>query len=186
MDILFWLTALIGTIFFGLKVLLSFLGGFSDDLDSVDVDTDGYDHGTDQAFKLFSIHSLTGFFMMFGWVGLACYKQYDISSSWSILIASLAGVFMMFVTAYLFKMASLFVSSGTKFYIQELIDRRALVYQKIPASGEGKIQITVNGYQREIRAVSENHEEIDSFTEVVVKKVIDTQTVAVNSINNKR
>ncbi|MEM1282385.1 MAG: hypothetical protein AAGG81_02400, partial [Chlamydiota bacterium] len=140
---------------------------------------DSFHHGTDKAFKVFSTHSLTGFFMMFGWVGLACYKQYGISSTLSILVASVSGVLMMVVTVYLFKLAALLVSSGTKFHIEESLGRRATVYQKIPASGVGKIQITVNGYQREICAVSENHQEIGSFTEVTVKKVIDNQMVAV-------
>ncbi len=177
MDILFWSAAMVGTLLFAIKTLLSFSGG-----DHVDVDADGFHHGTDDAFKIFSTQSLTGFFMMFGWVGLACYKQYELSSGFSILWAFLAGALMMIVNAFLFKMALSLVSHGTKFHVEELLGRSASVYQKIPAEGVGKIQVTVNGHQREVFAVSATQSEISSFTEVVVKKVKDNQTVVVEAI----
>lgn len=181
MDTLFWIAALTGTIAFGLKLLLSFFGG-AEVAELGDVETNGTDHGSDNAFKLISIHSLTGFFMMFGWAGLACYKQYALPAPLSLLLATAVGVFMMFAAAYMFKIAGLAASPGTTFRTEELVGRRATVYHKIPAAGAGKIQITVNGYLREVRAVAANGQEIASFSEVIIVKVLDETTVSVNPI----
>ena len=36
----------------------------------------GDDHHADTDFKMLSIHSMTGFFMIFGWTGLAALHQF--------------------------------------------------------------------------------------------------------------
>lgn len=183
MNTLFLTSALVGTVFFGLKTLFSFFGFATDDIEHMDSQGDSVDHGSDKAFKTFSIHSLTGFLMMFGWVGLASHKQYELAPLTSIFCAFTAGVFMMVVTRYLFKLARSFVSPGTLFDIDELEGKHAIVYHKIPDTGMGKIQVSVAGFNREILAVSENHQEIPSFTEVKILKIINKKTVSVRQIH---
>lgn len=186
MDIVFWIAACAGTLFFSLKLLLSFLGAGVEDVDQFEIVDDHVEHGSDNAFKILSIHSLTGFLMMFGWVGLACSKQYDFSLSLSILCAFIVGILMMVVTGALFKLASCLISTGSRFRVEDLVSLRGKVYQKIPSEGVGKIQIIVNGYQREIRALSELKQEIASFTEVEVIKAFDKNTVLVKAIQNTK
>ncbi|MDR2034697.1 MAG: hypothetical protein LBP89_08745 [Helicobacteraceae bacterium] len=60
----FWIAALAGTLFFILRVALSIVGGFGDDMSDELVATEG-------AFKLLTLNSIAGFIAMFGWAGLA-------------------------------------------------------------------------------------------------------------------
>jgi len=179
MQIIFWITALFGTVFFLLKTLLSFTGLVSEEMDQSNVEPDALDHGSDNAFKIVSVHSLTGFLMMFGWVGLACLVQYQFSPLFSVFGALIAGLFMMIVTAYIFKFSALLASPGSTFDTEDLVGRSANVYQKIPADGSGKIHIAVDGTLREVNAVSDKKETIPSFTEVKVVKALNQSTVSV-------
>ncbi|MFC2140525.1 hypothetical protein ACFLQ1_02255, partial [Candidatus Auribacterota bacterium] len=153
--------------------------------DGGDVDVDGdFDVDSDVAFELISINSLTAFFMMFGWIGLSCYKQFSLNSALSILIATAAGICCMLITAFLFRVAKKLVSQGVKFNIADTVGKVASVYLKIPTQGKGKIQISINdGMTRELAAISKDHEEIDSFQSVEIVEVIDANTVAVKKIN---
>ena len=72
-----------------------------DDIDISDIDG----HDTEVAFKALSLTSISAFVMMFGWGGLAAYKEYFFNSSLSILFATIVGIISLFATAYLFKLA---------------------------------------------------------------------------------
>ncbi len=178
MEILFWGSALFGTLFFIIKTIFSFTGIVSEECDHAD----DLDHGSDEAFKVVSLHSLTGFLMMFGWVGLAARVQHGLMPTLSMAMAFTAGVLMMFVTAYLFKLATRLTSPGSTFHIENLIGKRGFVYQKIPADGAGKIQVTVETILREVRAVSDGNEAIASFTEIEIVRIINKTTVAVRPL----
>lgn len=174
----FWIFALVSTILFFIRIGLMLIGSGGEDLEGLDVDVDIGD--TDVAFEIFSINSLTAFFMMFGWVGLACYKQYSLSAPKSVLFALLAGVISMYITAYIFKLSKKLVSKGSSFSINDTVGKTAKVYQKINAQGRGKVQISVGGGMlREFDAVSEDKKDIESFTMVTIVKVIDNNTVSV-------
>lgn len=185
-EIAFWTCAVAGTTFFALKTLFMLLGGFDHDLDA-DLDSDDVAHeggdSSDAAFQLISIYSLTGFFMMFGWVGLACYKQAEISGILSVLIAGFAGFFTMYVTAKLFYYAKSFASSasGSVFVIESTIGKVATVYQEIPENGKGVVQLVVYNTTREIEAVSKNGK-IDSFKNVKIISVVNPTTVSVEIV----
>ena len=177
----YWACAVTGTAFFLVKAVMMGLGGFDLDFDmdgDVDVDAAGGD-----GFHIFSITSLSGFLMMFGWVGLACYKQYGMSQLASAGTAFVGGTCFMLTIAYMFHLAFKLTSEGEKFSVDHTIGKTASVYQKIPASGSGKIQITINGMLREIQAISETKEDIDSFTKVLVERVIDHETVSVKPLS---
>jgi len=192
-ETVFWICALLGTAFFALKMMLTIVGGIGEaDVDAHDINVDG-DVGhdfdahhdgdvggdSDIAFKLLSLTSISSFIMMFGWVGLACYKQYGLGAFVSLVCALIGGVIMMMAVSYIFYFAKKLTSSGADFRIDSIVGETASVYQKIPADGRGKIQISVSGILREIDAVSEESEEIASFTNVVVTKVISPEAVAV-------
>lgn len=187
LEIIFFICGAVSSIFFILRVLMMVFGGFFDgDLDG-DSDTgdggdgDGSDSSdTDASFKLLSIHSITAFFMMFGWIGLTCYRQYGLHEVLSVLSAGLGGLLSMIVIAYVFKLAMKLVSTGSDFNINNLVGAKAVVYQQITPENGGKIQVSVEGdMTREFDAVSFDKDIIESFTAVEIVEVIDSHTVAV-------
>lgn len=180
----FWVCATVGTTLFVLKSLLMIVGGLDGhvDTDAGDVGHEGAD-GSDVAFKLLSINSITGFFMMFGWVGLAAYKQMSMNGLISLLLGAFAGLVMMLLTARLFQSARLFTSSGSRFVITNAIGQIGSVYEEIQAGGSGKIQITVDHVTREIDAVSADGSAIASFKTIEVIEVVNPTTVSVRLKN---
>ncbi|PIP81685.1 MAG: hypothetical protein CO113_09890 [Elusimicrobia bacterium CG_4_9_14_3_um_filter_62_55] len=201
-ELMYWGFAVFGTLFFFLRIAAMALGGFgSEDFDDgghadADVDfDDGADgeaieaelvedgehhgHASDAAFKLLSVHTATGFCMMFGWMGLAAYKQFGLGAPLSFLTALGAGFLTMYATAWLFKLASHMTSPGASFSAKDLVGKEATVYLRIPDNGRGKIQIGVEGITRFIEAVSDDGAEIDSFQVVQVTRAMDASTVAV-------
>lgn len=195
-EIVFWLTAILGTVFFFLRVVMMIVGGFGDDAgvdashaDATSIETDhtgadGHDSedGSDASFKLVSLNSITGFIMMFGWAGLAAFLQFHLNDIISFLIAFVVGLLCMFITASLFKMASKLTSPGARFNINDTIGTAAEVYLRIPENGTGKIKITVNSESRIVSAVSEDKNEIDSFKRVTVVNVVNADTISVKEI----
>ena len=100
-DPIFWVSATLGTTFFALRLMLSFFGGgfFEHDMD-VD-DLHDMHHHDGALFKFLTIHSLSGFLMMFGWAGLACSVQFKMTPGYSMLIALGCGIAMLIITASL-------------------------------------------------------------------------------------
>jgi len=195
-EMVFWAFALFGTVFFTLRVIAMAVGGLgsedADDVDIDDIDADAVDGADGQApghshhaeasnaaFKLLSIHSLTGFFMMFGWAGLAAYKQFGLPMFISFVVAGGVGLLTMYLTAYMFKMARQLTSRSAPFTAKDVVGRDATVYSRIEAGGRGKIQISFEGLTRFLEAVSDDGKEIDSFKVVHVARAMDSRTVAV-------
>ncbi|MBS1987916.1 hypothetical protein JST56_02895 [Candidatus Dependentiae bacterium] len=186
-DLVFWATALFGTTLFFLRLCATIIGGTTDDMTEID-HTFGDDgemhHSSTGSFKLFTVHSISGFFMMFGWVGLACIKQLGYSHPVSIVTALIAGTITMVLTGLIFKGAMLLVSSGTHFDIKKTVGLVGTVYQRIPHNGQGKIQLVVDGVTREVLAQSLDQCAIDSFRLVKVIKFLDHEIVVVQEINS--
>lgn len=185
-DLVFWASALFGTVLFCLRLCVTIIGGFSEELgdgdDMMIDDADEYHHHTG-SFRLFTLHSISGFFMMFGWVGLACIEQLHYSKELAILFSFIAGFTTMILTALIFKWSQLLVSSGTRFAIEKTVGMVGTVYQRISHKGQGKIQLVVDGVTRELLAQSYDDHDIESFCNVEVIGVLDYETVLVKKIN---
>ena len=141
-ELVFWSSAFFGTTLFILRLLM-FIVGLGDDADSIEhdhagVDGDDVSHATTGSFKLLTLHSISGFFMMFGWVGLACSQQLQYSSGISTVIGLVAGVLVMVLTALIFRWSRILTSPGTRFNIHKTVGLTGTVYQQIPAHGQGK------------------------------------------------
>lgn len=191
LEALFWFCALAGTVFFILRVVLMVIGGTLDTGGDVDLGPDAHmDMGhpghagtvSDTHFEFISINSITAFIMMFGWIGLTCHKQFLLNGGLSVIIGFLAGVGCMLITAYLFKLARKLVSKGSVFSVDQVVGKRGTVYQRISADGRGKINVELNDSTREIEAIAEDKQDIDSFQTVEVVRVVDQRTVAVKKI----
>ena len=74
----FLICAIVGGLFVLFRLIMQFIGLGHDggsDLDAGGHDIDGHHADSDIGFKILSLHGLTSFFMMFGLVGLALYRQ---------------------------------------------------------------------------------------------------------------
>ena len=60
-----------------------------------------------------------------------------------------------------------------------MIGKEAMVYQRIPKGGVGKITLSLNDLTYEIDAISHQNEELSSFIQVQVLKKSDEKTVVV-------
>ncbi len=190
LGVFFWLCAIAGTLFFLLRVAMLCIGASFEGADgdaggdvhdsTIHHDAMDYDDSSDASFQLFSVHSITAFIMMFGWAGLSSYIQFELGPTLAILIALAAGTMVLFITAYLFKLALKLVSPGAQFDIEKTVGLTAKVYQEISQNGAGRIQLSLPGAGlREIDAVSEDKKKIESFVSVKIVRVIDPSTVSV-------
>src|SRR2546425_1112799 len=93
-DALFWCCALTGSALFLIQFVLNFLGA-----------VDGGDGDSSGDFKWLSKQAITGFLMMFGWVGLTCKKEFDFTNVSASGVALIGGAVAMSITGFIFKMA---------------------------------------------------------------------------------
>jgi len=171
-ESLFWFCALSGSALFIIKSFFSFNAGI-DFSESVGEDDSG------SLFKIFSIHSIAGFLMIFGWTGLAAYKQFHLPRIQSFIFAFLLGCLMLFVIYYLFKGAGKLISRGSLFSAQLTVGKAGIVYHRIPVDGVGKIQVVVSGFLHEIYAKTNVLQEIPSFSQIRILAVVDENCVLV-------
>ena len=174
-DHLFWFCALSGSGMFIIQFLLSLLGNADHEvLNSTEIDT--------VQVKWLSKQAITGFFMMFGWAALTCQNQFNLPRSATLAIALAAGTVTILVTGFLFKMARKLHSSGTVFTLEDAVGKEAVVYQRIPKGGIGKISISLHHMTHEIDAASLNDEELPSFALVRVINKTNDNTLIVTLI----
>ncbi len=125
-----------------------------------DAHADGHHHDSaDAGFKLFTIHGLTAFLLMFGLVGLALSRQ----TSWGLLVAlagaSVAGMITMWLIARVFGALGRLQSSGT-LRMDNAVGCEGTVYLTIPAGGTGQVQVKVQDHLREFDATAQDGREI--------------------------
>ncbi|KAF3362693.1 Uncharacterized protein PHSC3_000934 [Chlamydiales bacterium STE3] len=177
-DSFYWFCALAGTGLFVIQFCLNLMG--LDDQEDVD------DNGIDDSrkFKWLSRQALTGFLMMFGWSALTCQKEFDLEGAPRFGIALLCGFIAIFATAFIFKIAKRLHSNGTVFKIEDAIGREAVVYQRIPRNGIGKVSVCVENFVREIDACANDRREVPSFVRVKIINKADDKTVVVEIIQD--
>ena len=167
--------ALVGTVFFLLRLLMAlFFGGDGDmDGDLADIgDGDG-------AFSMFSLLSILAFFMGAGWMGLTCRIDWGLSSIVSAMVASGFGIVLMLMASGLMAFARS-LNQTVDYDLQTAVGHTASVYMSIPARGEGRgqIKVTVSGRLKMMDAIS-NGPPIGEFKSVKVLSVRDDGTFIV-------
>ena len=120
--------------------------------------------------------------MVGGFVGLACTENYSMATGKALFFALLAGSCMLLVTACMMRLLLKLQHKGALFSTQQTRGLVATVYQEIPAHGQGKIQITVHNRTHELLAQSHDKRPIESFTQVIVTRVVDHAVVEVQKI----
>ncbi len=169
-DPVFWFCALAGSGLFALQLTFSAIGTHHD-----------ADHGEFDTvkFKWLSKQALTGFLMMFGFIGLTCRKEFELSGAASAMVALGGGAVAMLITALIFGGAKKLRSTGTVFRIDDAVGKEAMIYQRIPKDGVGKVSVSLHNFTHEIDAISPCAEDLPSFTPVQIIKKADDKTVLV-------
>jgi hypothetical protein len=169
--------AILGGIIFIIQLVMLFLGsgGFGDigdtDVSGGSMDASAY------ALKFFSFQNLSGFFLMFGFIG--AYTQNQTHNEFiSFFAALVSGLIISFVMSKFMKMMLKLQSSGNINY-QTAVGLNGTVYLNIPANGCGQIQIAVKGRMIYPNAVSVDHVEIKTGTRISVVSVGSDNTMVV-------
>ncbi len=175
LDSLFCYCAYIGTAFYILRLLIGF-GGEIDSGDSLS------HQESDDAFRFLSLNTLIGFCMMFGWGGLAGFRQFQLSGILSFVTAVISGAVFLGLLKIIFSGAKKLVGRGSVQDLDKVAGVTGKVYQSIGTNKRGVVQIVLDDFIREFDAVSADNREIPSFETVEILKAIDQKTVLVKRI----
>jgi len=195
-DKTFLICAVIGSTLFLIRTVLFFVGGDADsDIDGdfdADIDIDGdidFDGDVSDmghldsaaSFHIFSLHGITGFFMMFGLVGLAMSLQSKFSPLVAVGGGLIAGVFTMWLVAKIFMSMKKLQSDGT-LNLRNAIGKDGTVYLTISADGIGKVRVIVQGSLKIFNAVSAKKVEIKTGENIKVIKIISGNVFVVEKV----
>jgi len=149
LEILFVMSAFLGTAFFlilmALMMVGDLLGGVFDSVFDTDMSMD-----TDLAFELFSIQGLAAATMMFGYVGMFTLAATD-TEVFAVIAGGLAGASSMYGVGMMLKGITNLQADGTMKY-EDAIGERGQVYSRIRPDESGEIQVAVDGTLRTLTA----------------------------------
>ena len=175
---IYFIMGLTATIVFALRLGMALFVG--DDGGDFEMDDGGgLADASDASFQVFSLLSVTAFFVGTGWMGLACRHDWNLGGGVSLLIAVGFGAFMMVMATYLMKWVH-GLSDEKSYDADTAIGASGRVYLTIPAKGqgEGQIEVNVSGRRKIMRAVSQS-DEIAAFTAITVIAAEDDDTLVV-------
>lgn len=183
LEIFFLICAIVGGYFVFMKLVMQFVGGDADADAGADHDfsIDSEHPDSDIGFRMISLQGLSAFFMMFGLVGLALYRQSQVGVFISIVGAAAAGMGSVWVIGKLFKGAANLQSSGT-LKTSDAVNSMGTVYINIPKGGIGRVSINFKNRLREFDAIEKNGAELPTGTPVRVVRV-DANIMVVETIN---
>jgi membrane protein implicated in regulation of membrane protease activity len=136
----------------------------------------------DGSVGFFSLRSIVGFFVGFGWAGVIAFK-----AGWGVAGATGAafgaGVIVMALIYLLVRLLYAQRSSGN-IRMENAVGKTGRVYLSIPASGVhgGQVQITFQGQMLTLPALTKGAEPIPTGTAVIVREVIPPETLLVERL----
>lgn len=183
-DKIFWIIAIIGSVFFLIMLVTTFIGGDIDmdsDIGGVEVDFD-LDGG---GFHFFTIKNLVAFFTILGWAGIAAIEA-DLTKGMVVFVAMSSGLLMMLVMATLFFLISKLNDSGT-LVTSNAIGAIGDVYLTVgnQRSRIGKVNVRIQGALRELEALTDEKTDLKQGVVVKVKDVTTNGILIVEILNDK-
>lgn len=178
---IFYCIAIPATLVLLIQTILMFFGiGDGDaDFDAPDFDFDGDGIGDDfdmdiddvaglESLHIFTVRGIIAFFVIFGWVGVVM-EAANINLLITLLVATACGFAMMVLIAYLFRIVMRLKSDGNTDN-RNALGSAGKVYLTIPPSrsGEGKVNVMLQGTYVERNAVTDETEAIPTGCEVIV------------------
>ena len=185
---LLWGITLTASLIFIIQTVMTFLGADADSTDfDMDVDTsmDGSDlSNIEGGSNLYTFRNFVNFFLGFGWTAILLQPSVK-STALLVVIAVLVGVALVVAVMYLFKWLNSMQQSGNINVYKSAVGCQGKCYLRIPAerSGEGKVQITIQGAVREYNAVTDG-DQIKTGASVKVLEAVDANTLLVEELNS--
>jgi membrane protein implicated in regulation of membrane protease activity len=182
-----WGVTLAASLAFIIQSIMTFVGADADSNFDVDVDTslDGADlSNIEGGSNLYTFRNFVNFILGFGWSAILL--QESISSVPVLVVVSiLIGIALVAIVMYLFKWLSGMQQSGNINLEKAAPGCEGKVYLTIPAarSGEGKVQITINGAVREYNAITEEEIPLKTGTPIRVVDAVNANTLLVEQNN---
>lgn len=149
---------------------------------NTEMDHDLADHSPG-IMSYLSLQSISGFFLMFGLVGIGT-LQINLAPFLTLICGLAAGVFTAWSVTKIYRMMMKLQSSGT-LNVDSALGKQGRVYLTIPANGSGVVSLTVQGALRNLDAVSEDGTVISTDSLVVVTKITADHMIMVRKIENK-
>lgn len=173
---IYWGIAIPASALFIIQMVLTFVGGDGDVEGNVDMQME-HDHGA--GFQFFTVKNFIAFFTLFAWTGIACLES-NFSAGGSLIVATLAGIFMMVLMASIFYFFSKLNDSGT-LHTKNAIGGIGEVYLPVGAqrANIGKVQIKVQGSLRELDAITDDAHDLATGAVVSVVDVLNNNTLLV-------
>ena len=121
-----------------------------------------------ESLHIITVRGVIAFLVIFGWVGIVM-QSVGISLPITLVVAFVAGLATMIGIAYLFKLVMRLKSNGTTDN-RNAVGTAGKVYLAIPPSrsGEGKVNIMLQGAYVERNAVTDETESIPTGCEIIV------------------
>lgn len=182
----YWTIALVTSLVFVIQMVLTFIGIGDSDAD-IDFggDTDFTDGGTldvGGAMQLFTIRNFVNFLLGLGWGGV-CFYDLVPNTVWHAVVAFITGIFFVYIFLFIYKQMFRLEKNGA-LDIKESVGKTVDVYLTIPGNraGVGKVQISFNGSVQELNAMTDEEQPIRSGSKVLVREVINGNTLLVSKI----
>ena len=185
---LLWGVTLTATLIFIIQTVMTFLGADADSTDfDMDVDTsmDGSDlSNIDRGANLYTFRNFVNFFLGFGWTAIILQPSVK-STAVLVIISVLVGIALVALVMYMFKWLYSMQQSGNINVYKAAVGCQGKCYLRIPGerTGEGKVQITIQGAVREYNAVTDG-DDIKTGASVKVLEAIDGNTLLVEELNS--
>jgi hypothetical protein len=186
---LLWGVTLAATLVFIIQTVMTFLGADADGATDFDVDVDTSMDGADLSnidggANLYTFRNFVNFFLGFGWTAIILQPSVK-STAVLIIISILVGIALVALVMYMFKWLYSMQQSGNINVYKACVGCQGKCYLRIPGerSGEGKVQITIQGAVREYNAVTDG-DAIKTGTPVRVLEAIDANTLLVEELNS--
>ena len=186
---LLWGVTLTATLIFIIQTVMTFLGADADGATDFDVDVDTSMDGADLSnidggANLYTFRNFVNFFLGFGWTAIILQRSVK-STTVLVLVSVLVGIALVALVFYMFKWLYSMQQSGNINVYKAAVGCQGKCYLRIPGerSGEGKVQITIQGAVREYDAVTDG-DEIKTGAPVKVLEAIDGNTLLVEELNS--
>ena len=184
---LLWGVTLTASLIFLIQTVMTFMGADADGDFNVDVDTsaDGSDlSNIDSGANLYTFRNFVNFFLGFGWTAIILQPSVK-STAVLVIISVLVGIALVALVMYMFKWLYSMQQSGNINVYKAAAGCQGKCYLTIPGerTGEGKVQITIQGAVREYNAVTDG-DAIKTGTPIRVVETIDTNTLLVEELNS--
>lgn len=179
MPTVYMLAAAIGGTVLVCQFLLTLLGL---GVESIEIDGFDIDHPTDAhhgqgIFGELSFRTLMAFTAFFGLGGLAA-SAYDLGEAQAFVAALAAGCGAFVGAAWLMAQLTRFDTEGTV-HVEDTLEQTGTVYLRIPAGGQGKVQVVVGARLLELAARSNVDRELRNGEAVRVVRLLGADVVEV-------